>query len=177
MSRKRRDQDADLALVYLFGDEAGAVQFADRFGFGILLGRDIGHLDALFTMGAVRYRAEGVTAGFVDQFGNRFFLAIHMSGAPIAHENDHRPQFSPFLGKDIFITARAFAIQALFENAVGDQVLQARGQHISRQAQGLLPLFEPAQTVKRIADNQQGPGLADNFETGRDGAPLLTVIC
>ncbi|MNN75218.1 hypothetical protein D3C81_1915060 [compost metagenome] len=56
------------------------------------------------------------------------------------------------------------------------QRLQTRGQDVAGHAQPLLPLFEPAHAVKGVADDQQGPRIADHLQRGGDRAALAAIV-
>ena len=60
--------------------------------------------------------------------------------------------------------------------AVLNQAFEPGGQDVARHAQIVLPLFEPADAVEGVANDQQGPGIADHLKRGGDGAALAAVV-
>jgi hypothetical protein len=59
---------------------------------------------------------------------------------------------------------------------VGHQALEAGGQDVAGHAQALLPLLEPFHALEGVAEDQQGPRIADDLEGGGDGAAFIGVV-
>ncbi|MNG34755.1 hypothetical protein D3C84_1213240 [compost metagenome] len=53
-----------------------------------------------------------------------------------------------------------------------DQALEAGGQDVAGHAEVLLPLLETADPVEGVADDQQGPRIADDLERRGDRTAL-----
>jgi hypothetical protein len=93
--------------------------------------------------------------------------------APLHQRGVDGKQRAP-LGREPVLVARGIlAICSALENAVVDQPVEPVGQHVARQADPTLEVFESARAVERLAQDDPHPALADDPRGARDRAVLV----
>src|SRR6516165_4976388 len=90
--------------------------------------------------------------------------------APLPQANENREKVPPLFRQRILPIGAAVGSRDQLENTQFDQHLQACRQHSLGDAEVLLKIAKPAQAVERVADDQQGPPVADHIQRPRDRA-------
>src|ERR1019366_6965143 len=101
---------------------------------------------------------------------------IDVAVAPGGHGHQHAIEVAALVGQGVFVAGRMLVVEALFQYAVADQAFQPRGQHVAGDAQPLLPLLETPHVGEGVAQNEEGPGVADHLQGGRYGADLPRIV-
>jgi hypothetical protein len=94
--------------------------------------------------------------------------------APLSEGDDHWPQIAALFREDVVEARRMFVVGNPLEHALVDQVGEPLGEHIAGDTEALLELVETCHAQKGVADDQQAPPLADDFEALADRAVHLT---
>lgn len=89
---------------------------------------------------------------------------------PVHQPDEHRLEIHPFASKVVLETGRMRLVQALVDQAVLDQSLQACREDVAGDAEVLLDLIEPVRTQKELAQQQHAPGVAEDIQRTGDGA-------
>ena len=96
---------------------------------------------------------------------------------PPLHQGDHqRPQIEALLGQEVLVALRALAVGPALEDSLVQQALEAVGEDVPGDAEGALHLGELPVAVEHLADHEEGPALADQFQAPRDRADLALVF-
>ncbi|ENN87107.1 hypothetical protein RHSP_67465 [Rhizobium freirei PRF 81] len=106
----------------------------------------------------------GVGEPHGDLFGRQ------MSVTPGEQRHQDGEEIAALFGQHIFVTRRPLVIEPPFEQAFIGQVLEPPRQDVRRDAEAFLEFIEPAQPLKRIAQDQNAPPVADAFERSGGGA-------
>jgi hypothetical protein len=67
-------------------------------------------------------------------------------------------------------------IELALEQSIFTQALESLGQNVARQTQAGLELVEPTRPRSGFPENQQGPTVANDFESTSDRAHLTIVF-
>ena len=96
--------------------------------------------------------------------------------APAQELDDHRPQVEALLGEAVLVALGALLVGDLPQDALRDEPLQARGEHVARDAEVALDRVEAAHAEEDVAQDEHRPALADELERARDRAVLVPVV-
>jgi len=124
----------------------------------------------LLTGGAVDHHRLDFRAGAqIDQL-HRGALGGEVTIAPSQQRQQHRVEIPAAIGQHIFIARRMLVVASALQQARFDQRIQPARQHVRRDAKALLKFVEPGEPVKRVAQDQDRPPLADPVEAAGDRA-------
>src|SRR5258708_3782490 len=90
---------------------------------------------------------------------------------PGHHRQHDWKQVAPLVGEMV-----GAAGPGPLQHAVFDKLLQARTQDVRRDPETLQEFVVAGQPMKGIADDEQGPALAENFERTGQGTALARVV-
>lgn len=93
-----------------------------------------------------------------------------VSVSPLQQAGDHGLQIQALTGQVVLEPRRVFLVLTSFQHAVLEQALEARCEHVARDAEMLLHLVESARTQEELAQDQQAPGIAEHLQGAGDGA-------
>src|ERR1700730_347922 len=88
-------------------------------------------------------------------------------GAPQPQGEEHRAEFPPLVGQDVFAPGPTGAGD-LLEDAPSDELLEPIGENVAGGAEALLEFAETAFAHQRVAHDQERPPFADALERARD---------
>ena len=81
----------------------------------------------------------------------------------------HRPEIVPFLRQDVFVARRPIGIKAPLQKPRFDQGLKPSGEHVRRDIQARLELFEACEPRESVTQDQHGPPFAHPIQGARNG--------
>ena len=84
--------------------------------------------------------------------------------APLAQRGHDGPQGAALVGEEVVVAAAGLVVGAAFQDAGGDEGVEPVGEHVARDPEALDEVVEAADAEERVAQDQQGPPLADDLE-------------
>ena len=84
--------------------------------------------------------------------------------APLTERGHDGPQGASFVGEEVVVAAAGLVVGAAFQDAGGDEGVESVGEDVARDPQAFDEVIEAADTEEGVAQDQQGPPLADHFE-------------
>jgi hypothetical protein len=112
--------------------------------------------------------AELAAAALVAQHDRRSRRGRGVPIAPAQQLDDHRPQIEPLGRQPVFVAHRPLLVGDLFENPLGHEAIEARGEHVAGDAEALLHLVEAPPAEEYVAQHEDRPALADELERPGD---------
>ena len=97
--------------------------------------------------------------------------------APLAKRGDHGPQGAAFVGEQVVVAAPGLVVRTTFEDPCRDEGVESVAEDVARDPQALDEVVESADSEEGVAQDQQGPPLADQFEGLGDGALHVGERC
>src|SRR5262245_30850466 len=101
---------------------------------------------------------------------------LDVAVAPLAERGDDRVQVRARLGQVVLEARRVLLVLPPLEDALLDQLLDARGEDVARGAGLALDLVEPVRAEEGLADHEQRPAIADDVQRSCDRADAGPVI-
>src|ERR1700761_5315786 len=157
----------------LAGGEAAQVEptlFLVGAGAGAAV--DVVGVDRLAADRAGRHHVEGVV--LVDDLERRPVLG-RVAVAPGEQREEQRLQVAPLLGQHVLEALRVLAVAAALDDPLLGQRRQPRAEHVGGDAERGLELVEAAAPEEEVAEDQDGPALAEEGQRFGDRAVLLVV--
>lgn len=112
----------------------------------------------------------------VDQDGVRLARRESVPLAPLAQREDDGEQGAAGVGEDVLLAA-ARRGGALSEKPVGEELAEAVGEDVARDAGPPLELGERGCAVHRVTDDEKAPPVADEVEGAGDGTVGIRPRC
>src|SRR4029077_8356516 len=136
------------------------------------------HVTRRHRLGAVgtgEHRHHGVTATTVLQLDGRSGVTRHPAIAPARHRDDDRVEVAALLGEPILEARRPVLVSKPLHHVRVDETLQAIGQPVTREADGL-EVLEPPHAQERVAQDQERPAIADHGQRPRHRAGEVSDV-
>src|ERR1700677_3625989 len=140
------------------------------------LGAHVASLEQLAAARADAVLAELTAAALVAQHDRRPCGGDGVTVAPAKQLDDHGPQVEALRRQTVFVAQRALLVGDLFEDPLGHQPVQARGEDVTRDAEALPHLVEAPPAEEHIAQHEDRPTLANELERTGDRAVLVLVV-
>ena len=103
-------------------------------------------------------------------------LRRHPAVPPATEGEDNGLEIAALVGEDVLVVLRMLRVLAALHEPVFDEAVQAGGQHVRRHAEPALKVGEAGDPgEQRVADDQEAPPLADDFQGARGRAVLILV--
>ena len=96
--------------------------------------------------------------------------------APLEQRDEDGPQVGALLGQAVLAAQRALLVRPLHQDALLDEALEPRLQHVAGDAQVALQLLEAPDPQEDVPDDEQCPALAHHLERRRHRAVLVGVV-
>jgi hypothetical protein len=96
--------------------------------------------------------------------------------APLQELDDDRPQVHALVRQPVLVAQGPLAVRDLREDVLGDEALEARGEHVASHAQVALQRVEAAHPEEHVAQHEERPALADQLQRASDRAVLIAVV-
>src|SRR3954447_2733824 len=90
--------------------------------------------------------------------------AVDVLVAPVQQRHDRRPEVEPLLGQPVLEALRALLVADPLEHPGVDELAEPVGEHVPGEAEVPLEDVEPLRPEERLADDEEGPALADDLE-------------
>ena len=133
---------------------------------------DIGGAHGVATVCADCDELRDVTAFPVHQLEGRAVWGSP-AVAPLPKCDDDRPQVAALFREDVVVARRMLVVGNPLEDAFVDEVGESLVEHVAGDAKAFLELVETRHAQEGVADDQQAPPLADDFQALADGAVHL----
>src|SRR5581483_4264079 len=91
-----------------------------------------------------------------------------MAVAPLEQCDEHRSQIGPPPSEPVLVPRGALLVADAAQDPLFDQPLEPRLKHVARDPQIALELLEAVAAEEHVAQDQQGPALADQLERAGD---------
>jgi len=114
----------------------------------------------------------GSAVGMHEDRGRR----LRVPPVPPVHDGDERGREVGSLGREpVLVPKGPLLIRDLLEHAVVDKALQPVTENVLGDTEVVLELTEPAHASEHVAENQEGPAIADDLQGGGNGARWRVV--
>ena len=77
-------------------------------------------------------------------------------------------EVKPLVGEVVLVAAGALLTGEPFEDALVDEVVEARGEDVRRRADATFEVLEASGAVERLTDDEARPPVPDDGERARD---------
>src|SRR5436305_384775 len=95
-------------------------------------------------------------------------VGVVVAIAPLQQRDDHRPEVDAFVGQPVLVALGTLLVATALEDALLDEPLQPRLQHVARDAEAALEVVEAADAEERVAEDEHRPALAHDLERPGD---------
>ena len=117
--------------------------------------------------------AELAAAVLVSQHDRRPRRGGGVAVAPAQQLDDHRPEVEALRRQPVFVAWGALLVGDLFEDALADEAVEARREHVAGDAEALLHLIEATPSEEHVAQHEQRPALAHELQRTCNRAILI----
>src|SRR6266511_6105492 len=105
-----------------------------------------------------------------------WWLVGEVAVTPLHQRKQDEAEFAALLGEPVLESLGSLVVGDALEHALGDEAVQAVGEHVARDAEAVEELVEATMAENDVADDQQRPAVADHFERASDRTDLAVVV-
>src|SRR5215475_12484360 len=145
-------------------------------GAGSTMDMNLLGIERLAAFRAGHDRIEGLAAAEMLVEQGTALLARHVDVAPVHDRHDDGIQIEALLGQPVLIAQGPFLVGDLGQDEMLDQLAQSARQDRPGDAQPGLEVLEPAHAQEAVAQDEQGPAIADHRHRARDRARLALKL-
>jgi pimeloyl-ACP methyl ester carboxylesterase len=133
-------------------------------------GEDVARGDGFVAVCADEPRVSRLTAWLVDQLERALpVLGREMAVGPSHEADDHGIQLECAVGEPVLVPVWVGAIADAFEQTVGDEMPEPIGENVAGDSEVALHLAVAAHAEERLAEDQEGPAVAEDVDCDLDG--------
>ncbi len=103
------------------------------------------------------------------------WLVGEVAVTPLHQRKQDEAEFAALLGEPVFESLGSLVVGDALEHALGDEAVQAVGEHVARDPEAVEELVEATMAENDVADDQQRPTVADHLERASDRTDLAVV--
>src|SRR6266496_509431 len=104
------------------------------------------------------------------------WLIGEVAVTPLHQRKQDEAEFAALLGEPVFESLGSLVVGDALEHALGDEAVQAVGEHVARDAEAVEELVEATMAENDVADDQERPAVADHLERASDRTDLAVVV-
>jgi hypothetical protein len=117
---------------------------------------------------------EGPAIALASRARRRFVAQVFV--APLPETDQRDVEVEPHARELVVVAIVPDPVRDGLEDPLFDESIEALSENVAGDAEALVELVEASNTQERVANDQEGPPLADKLESTRDGAVLSLVF-